>query len=417
MAGWLISLLHMTLPVMRKHTGRIVLLVVEMAVGVAAVAFAFASVYAFATGFTNPLMKCPADVLKVNKQAGGRTWWPTQADADLLRRCPDLAGAALFSTYALDDKEYRSSGKSTTGLKVAFGSPPSGMKNLVVVEGDTSLLDVVALRIASGSFFNQEDIKTGRKVCLLNPAAARTFFGNQRYLGRTISYSGENYRVIGIVREVRHWPSDNWGLISVPEPWPMLFLPPRIIRFDAPIQAPASLWARVKQGRSLQAAAREIEDILGAKYPGMKIDAFSPKARFLNQPYGKYEMLRAFTLGGFGILILLVAALGITGFVMLSVMQRRREIGIRMALGAAPGKITASLLAEACLVAASGSIAGLPIAYGAAYLFRATKYLEPDLMFKTAVFAVCFAIGVGLASALYPALRAARIKPAEALRD
>ncbi len=119
---------------------------------------------------------------------------------------------------------------------------------------------------------------------------------------------------------------------------------------------------------------------------------------------------------GLGAVALLVGAIGIANIMVISVLERRGEIGLRRALGATRGHISAQFLAESALLAAIGGVAGLALGAGATEIYAATKH-EPFVVPSYALIAAPAAgLLIGAIAGLYPAMKAARLSPTEALR-
>jgi ABC-type antimicrobial peptide transport system permease subunit len=127
--------------------------------------------------------------------------------------------------------------------------------------------------------------------------------------------------------------------------------------------------------------------------------------------------LNALLVGSFGLLALVIAAIGIAAVLAFSVSARTNEIGIRMSLGAAPGRVQRMVLSEGGLLVAMGLVLGVIGSMALARLIRGLLYgvepYDPATMISVAV----LMMAIGLASSWLPAVRASRIAPSEALRS
>jgi putative ABC transport system permease protein len=119
---------------------------------------------------------------------------------------------------------------------------------------------------------------------------------------------------------------------------------------------------------------------------------------------------------GLGAIALLVGGVGIANVMVISVLERRSEIGLRRALGATRRHITVQFLAEALLLSASGGVAGAALGAAATVTYAVSRGWSPVVAPATLGAAVGAAVTIGAVAGLYPAARAARLAPTEALR-
>jgi len=114
---------------------------------------------------------------------------------------------------------------------------------------------------------------------------------------------------------------------------------------------------------------------------------------------------------------LLVGGLGIANVMVIAVLERRGEIGLRRALGARRGDVAAQFVVEAALLAAAGGTAGALLGGFATAVYAMARHWQTVVPVPVLLAAVAAAVAVGVLAGLYPALRAARLSPAEALRS
>jgi putative ABC transport system permease protein len=126
----------------------------------------------------------------------------------------------------------------------------------------------------------------------------------------------------------------------------------------------------------------------------------------------------AWMLAAIAVIALLTGAIAITSLMLSAVGERAYEIGIRRAVGAARSDILLQFLAEALLLTVLGAVAGIVVGYGAAHVLATfvTDLPEPVVTWAAVVVAAGVAVLVGLAAGIYPAMRAARLEPVEAVR-
>jgi putative ABC transport system permease protein len=241
---------------------------------------------------------------------------------------------------------------------------------------------------------------------LVTRAFADRFFGNEDPRGHGLTFQnlppGQTVEILGVVGDVRER-----GLLSSPEPiiytcgyspyWPD---PIFLVRTDA--AHPASVAA-------IRAALREIE-------PRRAVYAISPLAERLRDSVAQ-PRLNTMLLTLFAAVALLLAALGLYGVLSQLVAGRRREIGVRMALGEPPARILRSVVMQAAAVTVAGIACGLAGAFAAARLMASLVFDIPPLDPLTFAAAPAVLSAVALATAFVPARRAALVNPVEALRE
>jgi len=258
-----------------------------------------------------------------------------------------------------------------------------------------------------GRLFNDADRSSSLPVAIVDDALARTYFGAADPVGRRIDFEGDSrerkWRVIvGIVRTVRARSLDD-------EPRPSFYVP-----FSQSHERITTFVARVDG--SAAASAGALRAAVAAADPDQPLGTVAPLDELVSESVSR-RRLAAALIAGFAIAALVLAAVGLYGVLAYSVARRKREIGIRMALGALPSAIAGLVLRESGRMISAGLAAGL----GAAFLF--TRFLSGLLFAVAPLDPVAFGgvaallAAAGLLASFLPARRAARIDPMEALRD
>ncbi len=119
---------------------------------------------------------------------------------------------------------------------------------------------------------------------------------------------------------------------------------------------------------------------------------------------------------GLGAVALRVGAIGIANIMVISVLERRGEIGLRRSLGATRGHIATQFLTESGVLAILGGVAGLTLGAGATWIYAASKHEPFVVPFYALIAAPAAGLSIGALAGLYPAIKAARLSPTEALR-
>jgi predicted permease len=265
-------------------------------------------------------------------------------------------------------------------------------------------------KLLAGRDFTANDRLGAPDVAIVNEAFARKFTGGHNPIGRRIrqlpspSSPSPDREIVGYVADAAYR--------SLREPVP----PTMYLAFEQNATAPSSTSISVRSATgSPVLLTKSLAAALTSVNSGVAI-TFRPIADQIDASLTQ-ERLVAILSGSFGVLALLLAALGLYGVTSYAVSRRRTEIGLRMALGAAPSGVVAMVLGRVALLVGLGVVAGLGTSLWAAKFVTPLLYgLQPrDPVTLTGAAALLAAIGA--LSGWIPAIRAARIDPARVLRD
>jgi putative ABC transport system permease protein len=264
-----------------------------------------------------------------------------------------------------------------------------------------NLPEVVGTTLASGHFLNA--VSSSFPEVVLGAQAAATLQIPQ-VGGHTMVYLGDKwFVVVGILEPAKLDSSlDSVAFISLPV----------AEREFQTLPDPSEIYVRSTQD-SVTSVANLLPPTANPQDPsGVSVDRPSDVLEARAAAKGQFTTL----LLGLGAVALLVGAIGIANIMVISVLERRGEIGLRRALGATRGHISLQFLAESALLAAIGGAFGLAIGAGATEVYAATKH-EPFIVPLYALIAApCAGFAIGTLAGLYPAAKAARLSPTEALR-
>jgi len=280
------------------------------------------------------------------------------------------------------------------------------------VNGTTSELSRIRdLDIGEGRFFLPAEDQQAAQVAVIGHEVATTLFPAQDPLGRTIRLGGRGFRVVGVVR-----PQGTGGGVSLDR---YVYVP--LTAFERAFGMPGSLQV-FATGRDLA-----VEEAEGAARAGLRarrqlapgradtFDILSPEAA------RSFVLRLADRIGAaalpIALMALLAAVIVVTNTVLVSVAQRTREIGIRRALGASRGQVTAEVVAEALLTALAGGTAGVSAAWALLTVGGRLTGVDLPVQEVRVVWSLLAAGAAGVVAGWYPARVAARIDPIEALRQ
>lgn len=269
--------------------------------------------------------------------------------------------------------------------------------------------DTMGMRLKLGRAIDDRDGADSPKVAVVNESLAQRFFPGQNPLGRRFWFGrtreGDSVEIVGVVADAKY------STLRQPAP-PTAFLP-----YTQDTRHPLTavffeVRAAGDPGALVPAITRIVHDIV----PGVPLDQVKTQSQQIAESLGQETMYaRLFTL--FGVVALVLACVGLYGTMSFALARRTREIGIRMALGAAGGRLLRASLLEAVTVAAAGIGAGALVAWSGARYVRSLLFGVTPLDAPTIVGAVGVMLAVTLAAAYLPARRAAHLDPLRALRE
>lgn len=264
-----------------------------------------------------------------------------------------------------------------------------------------------------GGSFTQEDMDRNAAVCVLGQTVAANLFVDEEPLGKTINVKGVPFKVIGVLEGKGFSPTgfDQDDFVVMPlttaqkritgQEWLDDIFFSAISRQDIP-ETTKQITALLRERHHLRAGE---DDDFNIRTPEELIRAQLAAANI-------FTLL----LGSAASFTLLVGGIGIMNIMLISVTERTREIGLRLAVGATEGEIQAQFLSEAIAMSLAGGLLGVLAGIAGAYALHNTLQWEMKLSGDVMLVAAVFSAVVGVFFGYYPARKAARLDPIESLR-
>jgi len=268
-------------------------------------------------------------------------------------------------------------------------------------------------RLARGTFFADDDVTSARKVCVLGQTVVANLFGAADPVGQTIRVQQIPCQVVGVMAVKGQSPigQDQDDVLLMPYTTVQKKLK-GISWLDDILCSAVSAEAIPMAEAAITALLRERHQVR----PGQADDFNLRHPTEIAQAQVASQRTMTLLLASVAAVALVVGGIGIMNIMLVSVTERTREIGVRLAVGARQRDIHAQFLVEAVTMALLGGGCGIGLGLGSAYGIAAVAAWRTLIRAETLVVAVGFAVAGGIVFGFYPARQAARLDPIEALR-
>lgn len=306
----------------------------------------------------------------------------------------------LIAPYASDSLTGSAGGES--GTFTVYGTTPA-------------YYDIQDLQLSMGRWLKTADLENNSYVCVINETAAEELIGYVDCVGQAISLSGVKYTIVGVLAD------DDNSLTSVFSSGSMVaYLPyTSLLRLSSSVvQEITAFYVSAPENGTVETAETVMTQLLLERFDADE-DAFEVSSQnVLEDTMSSITSMLTVMLGGIAAISLVVGGIGIMNIMMVTVTERTREIGIRKAIGASRGTILTQFLMEAVVLCMMGCCLGIFLSWAILQIVN-TVVVSLDMTFHLDTGVVLVAVGfcfiIGIVFGLYPANKAAKMKPIDAL--
>jgi putative ABC transport system permease protein len=412
------EIVGMALETLRSNKLRSMLTILGVVIGVTSIVAMTALIRGFGDRLHELIQQMGSDTVIVTRVSivsfsSGRDFW------DLMKR-PDLTEA---------DAEAIQAAPSAGTVTVDLGRGPGGTqerltyrnvstKRLPLLGADANWLQVNFLKLTQGRFFSQLEIDRRRQVVVLGSSPAQTLFPEMDPLGKKIRVGQAQYTVIGVMAErpsLLGGDTNEFALVPVTT-YDKKYPAPR---FRGYLMRFLSISVVPREGATREQLMRDIEEVMRSRHR-LKLDQENDfdlvTAEAITRVLDQLTQAIFLALVVISSIALMVGGIGVMAIMTISVTERTREIGVRKAIGATQRGILWQFLIEAVVLTSLGGLLGIALGAGIGFLVSRLADFPVSLPLWSFALGIGFSASVGIFFGLYPAIRASRLDPIEALR-
>jgi putative ABC transport system permease protein len=342
-----------------------------------------------------------SNLIYANYEAGSQT--ATQVEADFVK----VADVEAIREQ-LGDRITAATGVMTNYDRMLIGGKE---EDIAVIGSDDQYKNVRNLLIPAGRFMDANDVAMRHKVAMLTEKLARRLYGSQEAaVGQVMKLHGLQFTVIGTFKEK----TESFGMSEISSE--TVLIPITVIKYFTPSERIDPAYIQVKTPEDVEPVTKAVRNIIesrhrpGARYKVENLSAILDAAKNI-------ALILTLVLILVSAIALIISGIGIMNIMLVTVTERTREIGLRMAVGASRREVMQQFLTEAVMISIGGGIVGilLGISVPLAVQFFVESVQIP-ISVTSIVVAFVVSLLVGLVFGILPANRAARLNPTEALR-
>jgi putative ABC transport system permease protein len=394
------------------HPLRTMLTLLGIVIGVSTVMTMMALLEGLRVKVNKDFSQLGANVFRVDKWPQGFRFGGGSVDWNKIARRPPLTVADKRALAEQCPSVLRTAASSWQPAQKVRTAMTETQPSVFVIGATVEYPDTAGVTIASGRSFNEGEEVDGRRVVVLGPDVADKLFPSVDPVGQEVRLKNRPYAVIGVMERrgklMGMFNLDNQVLIPM-----STFLGQYGRRRGSSLNIEAIDKDHVdKAMEEVTRVLRQRRDVGPTEDNNFEVSTNESMARSLN------DLSNVVTAATFAVclLSLIVGGIGILNIMLVSVTERTREIGIRKALGARKNRILMQFATEAVVLSLVGGVIGIAIGFGLAFLGRWTFGLYTAVPLWSVLVSLAMSSGVGLVFGIYPAARAAKLDPIEAMR-
>jgi len=286
-----------------------------------------------------------------------------------------------------------------------------------VLMGTTpELFEIREWGVDSGRGISQQDVDSAAKICVLGQTVVENLFGSSDPLGKIVRIKKVPFTVVGVLNRKGQSPqgTDQDDSVFVP-----LRTAQRNLSRSQTLNSVGALLIKAKSEDLLSKAEEEINNLLRQRHRitgGKEVDFSTRNLSEILAVAEQSSKAMSLLLGAVASISLIVGGIGIMNIMLVSVTERTREIGIRMAIGAKKNDILLQFMTEAVLLTMLGGVIGIALGTGGATIVSRMLDWPTLISFQSIAIAFIFSGAVGIFFGFYPAKKAAGLNPIDALR-
>jgi len=297
---------------------------------------------------------------------------------------------------------------AATGVMTSYDSMliEGKEKDIKVIGSDENYASVRNLKLLAGRFMDSSDVALRQKVALLTEKLAKRLYGSQpSAIGQTIKIHQLEFTVIGTFKER----TESFGLSELSSE--TILIPITVIRYFSPVERIDPIYVQAKTAEDVEPLTQAVRQIIESRHrPGALYDIENLSS--ILDAAKKIALVLSIVLMLVSAIALVISGIGIMNIMLVTVTERTREIGLRMAVGASRHEILDQFLTEAILISVAGGAVGILIGISVPLGIR---FFTDDIRVPVSPLSVV-AVIVGVVFGIIPANRASHLNPTEALR-